>query len=200
MTQPKATQPSFTDVGADILLFRQLLSPEVCQQIIQVAEWITFDPSSILMGTVDPEVRSGGILPLDAQHPVQRSTQQLLYEKIQLIQRALYQHYGIKFPQVEGFSILRYRPGESYRRHVDNLLLASRMMELAQGIPTRDISIVGYLNDEFEGGETYFDRQDIKIKPATGDVIAFPSYYTHPHAALPVTQGTKYAFTTWLFY
>ncbi len=112
----------------------------------------------------------------------------------------LFKHYGIKFSQAEMCSILRYKPGQRYKRHVDNLLLSSRFQEVANGIPTRDISIVGYLNDDFEGGETLFDRQNIKVKPQAGSAIVFPSYYTHPHQSLPVIRGRKYSFTSWLFY
>jgi len=195
-----SVSPSFTDLGHEILLVENLLDPILCQHIIQVAECLEFDPAKILMGAVDGEVRSGGLLPLDGPEPLKQSTQDLLYGKIKFIQALLFDRYGIHFPQVETFSILRYQAGESYRRHVDNLLLANRMMELAQGIPTRDVSIVGYLNQDFEGGETYFDRQDIKIRPQTGTVLVFPSYFTHPHQALPVISGVKYAFTTWLYY
>lgn len=192
--------PQCKDLGQDILLVEHLLDPTLCQHIIQVAECIQFDPAKILMGAVDTEVRSGGLLPLNGDDPLQKSTQDLLYEKIKIIQNLLYSRYGIDFPNVEMFSILRYQAGEGYRRHVDNLLLASRMMEVAQGIPTRDISIVGYLNQDFSGGETFFDRQDIKVTPQTGSVLVFPSYFTHPHQALPVQSGVKYAFTTWLYY
>lgn len=194
------TSPRLLDLGQDILLVEKLLDATLCQHIIQVAECIQFDPSKILMGVVDREVRSGGLLPLDGDDPLQKSTQDLLYEKIKIIQGLIYGHYGIDFPNVERFSILRYRVGEGYRRHVDNLLLASRMMEVAEGIPTRDISIVGYLNQDFSGGETFFDRQDVKVIPQTGSVLVFPSSFTHPHQALPVQWGVKYAFTTWLYY
>ncbi|MDS3861141.1 2OG-Fe(II) oxygenase [Thermosynechococcaceae cyanobacterium BACA0444] len=194
------TSPRLLDLGQDILLVEKLLDATLCQHIIQVAECIQFDPSKILMGVVDREVRSGGLLPLDGDDPLQKSTQDLLYEKIKIIQGLIYGRYGIDFPNVERFSILRYQAGEGYRRHVDNLLLASRMMEVAEGIPTRDISIVGYLNQDFSGGETFFDRQDVKVIPQTGSVLVFPSSFTHPHQALPVQSGVKYAFTTWLYY
>ncbi|MGA0200034.1 MAG: 2OG-Fe(II) oxygenase, partial [Prochlorotrichaceae cyanobacterium] len=87
-----------------------------------------------------------------------------------------------------------------YKRHVDNLLFSSRLEEAARQVPIRDVSVVGYLNEAFEGGETYFDRQQVKITPRTGSVLVFPAYWTHPHASLPVRRGTKYAFTTWLFH
>ncbi|MBD2022365.1 2OG-Fe(II) oxygenase, partial [Leptolyngbya sp. FACHB-36] len=81
-----------------------------------------------------------------------------------------------------------------------NLLLESRFVEVANGIPTRDVSIVGYLNDTFEGGEILFDRQNLKVKPPAGGVLVFPSYYTHPYQTQPVARGRLYAFTSWLFH
>lgn len=189
------------DLGSEILLVEDLLEPSLCQHIIQIAECCQFKPSSILVNVVDTDVRSSGILPLgDKEGALQGSTNQLLLKKVEVIQQLLFKHYGIKFPHAEMCSILRYLPGQSYKRHVDNLLLASRFVEVANGIPTRDISVVGYLNDDFEGGETLFDRQNIKVKPQRGSVLVFPAYYTHPHQSLPVVRGKKYSFTSWLFH
>jgi prolyl 4-hydroxylase len=125
---------------------------------------------------------------------------QRILEKISVVQQLLLQVYGVKFPYAEPCTILRYQTGQFYKRHVDNLLLVSRFEELEQGMPTRDISIVGYLNDDFTGGETYFERQDVKVKPEAGAVLVFPAYFTHPHESLPILSGEKYAFTSWLFH
>jgi predicted 2-oxoglutarate/Fe(II)-dependent dioxygenase YbiX len=108
--------------------------------------------------------------------------------------------YGISFPVAETCSVLRYGPDQAYRRHVDNLLLGSRFEEAQRQLPTRDISVVGYLNDDFAGGETAFDRQELQIRPKQGTVLVFPSFFTYPHQALAVTSGRKYVFTTWLYY
>lgn len=191
---------SIKDLGAEILLVEHLLAPTLCSHIIQVAEYCNFEPATILVKTVDPHVRSGSFLPLNLSNSLQQSTNQLLLGQIVIVQQLLFQRYGIKFPHAETCSILRYTPGQSYKRHVDNLLLSSRKQERDQGIPTRDISIIGYLNDNFEGGETFFDRQDVKVKPQSGSILVFPAYYTHPHQSLPVLTGQKYAFTSWLYY
>lgn len=188
------------DLGSDILLVENLLEPSLCDHVIQVAECCQFQPASILINVVDTDVRHGGILALGGGNALQESTNQLLLNKIQVIQDLLFRRYGVKFPHAEMCSILRYLPGQNYKRHIDNLLLESRFVEIANGIPTRDISIVGYLNADFEGGETLFDRQNIKVKPQAGSVIVFPAYYTHPHQSLPVARGRKYAFTSWLFH
>lgn len=191
---------SVTELGADILLFEQLLDFSLCSHIIAIADCCQFEQAGIELTTVKTQIRSNELLYLGKPNSLLQSTNQLLLNKIYLIQEALYQIYKIKFPQIETCSILRYQSGQFYKRHVDNLLLSSRKEEAAQGVPTRDISIVGYLNDGFTGGETYFDRQNIKVKPQKGSVLVFPAYYTHPHQSLPVIAGCKYAFTSWLFH
>lgn len=189
-----------TPLGADLFRVSNLLSPSLCQHLIEVAECCRFEPASILVGQVDDDVRSNDLLALDRAGVLGESANGLLLTQIRIIQTLLRQEYGAPFGYAEPFSILRYETGQFYRRHVDNFLLSSRVQELEQGIPTRDISIVGYLNDDFVGGETYFDRQGVTVKPETGSAIVFPSHFTHPHQALPVSQGRKYAFTTWLYH
>ncbi|WP_009632485.1 prolyl hydroxylase family protein [Synechocystis sp. PCC 7509] len=191
---------SVTELGADILLFERLLDCSLCNHIIQIADCCTFQTAGIELAKVETQVRSNELLYLGETNTLLQSTNQLLLNRIYLIQETLYQNYRVKFSQIETCSILRYRPGQFYKRHIDNLLLASRREEASLGVPTRDVSIVGYLNDDFVGGETFFDRQNLKFIPQKGSVIVFPSYYTHPHQSLPVTQGCKYAFTSWLFH
>lgn len=192
--------PSLTALGSEIFLVKGLLEPSLCQHLIQVTHHCELQAADILIEQVDDQVRSNDLLRLGGEDPLLNSTNQLLFGKLVIVQQLLYQAYGVKFPYAEPCTILRYRAGQFYKRHIDNLLLASRFQEVEQGIPTRDISIVGYLNDGFEGGETYFDRHDLKVKPEAGAVLVFPAYFTHPHASLPIGKGEKYAFTSWLFH
>jgi len=62
------------------------------------------------------------------------------------------------------------------------------------------VSLVGYLNDNYDGGEIAFDMYDIKVKPDAGDLIIFPSNYMFMHKAMPVTSGVKYSIVTMLDY
>jgi prolyl 4-hydroxylase len=189
-----------TTLGPDLFRVSNLLSRSLCDHLIEVAECCPFESAGILVGQVDSDVRSNDLLALDRAGALGESANEILLTQIGIIQKLLRQEYGAPFGYAEPCSILRYETGQFYRRHVDNFLLSSRVQELEQGIPTRDISIVGYLNDDFEGGETYFDRQNIKVRPEAGSAIVFPSHFTHPHQALPVSQGRKYAFTTWLYH
>jgi Rps23 Pro-64 3,4-dihydroxylase Tpa1-like proline 4-hydroxylase len=90
----------------------------------------------------------------------------------------------------EGFQILKYEGNNYYKEHVDG----GFNLEVK-----RSVSFIFYLNDNFKGGETYFPRQDVTISPSIGDVLVFPSGYTHPHEAKQITEGTKYSAVIWSY-
>jgi hypothetical protein len=79
------------------------------------------------------------------------------------------------------FDIKVYNPGAEMGRHFD----------LHPDDNKTILSAVIYLNDDYEGGELYFDQQDIKIKPEAGCVIFFPSTEDFTHASLEIKSGQK---------
>ncbi len=190
---------TITALTPDIFLLQSLITPSLCDHLIQLTQFYQPEPAGVELGRVEAEVRSNTKLLLEGD-PVLTSTNELLLEQVGYVQDWLHAEYGIRFTRAEACSILRYETGEFYQRHVDNLLMPSRLEESQRGVPTRDVSVVGYLNDDFEGGETYFDRQLLKVKPQRGAVLVFPSFYAYPHQSLPVLTGTKYAWTTWLYF
>jgi predicted 2-oxoglutarate/Fe(II)-dependent dioxygenase YbiX len=65
-----------------------------------------------------------------------------------------------------------------------------------KGIPI--LSIVGLLNDNFEGGDfIMFDNYKINFKE--GDVIIFPSNFLYPHKVTPIKKGVRYSFVSWVY-
>lgn len=61
----------------------------------------------------------------------------------------------------------------------------------------RSFSAVLYLNNVINGGETYFDKFDISVKPEPGRLILFPSNYPYTHAAKPPVSNDKFVVVTW---
>lgn len=90
--------------------------------------------------------------------------------------------YSIDIGSLKSLSISKYFEGQSMGSHVDSY----------DNNPKEVLSIVLYLNDDYDGGELYFKNQNIKIKPEAGSLVAFPSIDPYFHESLPVTSGTKY--------
>lgn len=65
-----------------------------------------------------------------------------------------------------------------------------------RGIPT--LSIIGALNDNYQGGKlVMFEDQTIEL--SAGDVIIFPSNFLYPHKIEPIISGVRYSFVSWCF-
>jgi prolyl 4-hydroxylase len=92
--------------------------------------------------------------------------------------------------------ILRYGPGGEYKPHADaeNFFAGEGRWKR---VIDRDLSILLYLNDAFEGGEIAFPNFGLQFKPKAGLLVAFPSDARYVHAARQVTQGIRYALVSW---
>ena len=103
-------------------------------------------------------------------------------------------------------NVISYEPGQEFRLHADfldpNIVeLHAELRHLGQRVAT----IVTYLNEDFEGAETYFPKAGVKFRGGTGDAIAFvnvgndgkPDTNTH-HAGLPPTSGRKWVLSQWI--
>jgi len=63
-----------------------------------------------------------------------------------------------------------------------------------KGIPT--LTILGFLNDDYKGGELIM-FQDKVLHVKAGGVLIFPSIFLYPHKVEPVKKGTRYSFVSW---
>jgi hypothetical protein len=59
------------------------------------------------------------------------------------------------------------------------------------------LSMILYLNDDYDGGELVFKNQDINFKPSVGDIILFPSTWSYIHKSQEVTKGVKKIVGMW---
>ena len=89
----------------------------------------------------------------------------------------------------EAFNYIRYGEGQHFQEHHDHGFSYNCT-----------VSLVSYLNDDYEGGEIFFRLQGINYKPKAGDTVLFPSNFMYPHTAKVVTKGVKYSLVTMLDY
>ncbi len=97
---------------------------------------------------------------------------------------------------LEGPNVLRYQPStpdhpEWFHEHADAWNVASA---------TRQVSVIAYLNDVVQGGETVFPALDYSQRCEKGSVVLFPSNYLYHHIARPPESGPKIVVVTWIHF
>jgi len=101
------------------------------------------------------------------------------------------------FDGCNGYSIikfLRYNEDHQMAEHCDHI--SSLFDGKVKGIPM--LSVVGQLNEDFEGGE-FVMWGDKVIEFESGDLIIFPSNFMYPHRVDPVTKGARYSYVSWAY-
>jgi hypothetical protein len=93
-------------------------------------------------------------------------------------------YWGINVVYYEAFNFVKYNgPGQQFKIHADH-----------GPAYNTTVSVVVYLNDDYEGGELYFPRLDkLVYKPKIGDIAIFPSNYIYEHASRDMINGIKYS-------
>jgi len=100
------------------------------------------------------------------------------------------------FTDYQGYSHVRfnkYAENKKMALHADHI--HSMFDGERKGIPI--LTVLGILNDDYEGGE--FILIDEKINLSKGDMLVFPSNFMFPHKVEPVTKGTRYTFISWIW-
>lgn len=93
--------------------------------------------------------------------------------------------YQLSLEYEEATNFVKYGEGQHFSVHPDSGFSYSCT-----------VSTIGYINDDYEGGEYMMPYQNIKFIPEKGDVIVHPSDFIYAHASLSVTKGTKYSAVT----
>ena len=83
-----------------------------------------------------------------------------------------------------GYQIQETKPGGFYKWHQD-------------GMDSRILTIIWYLNDINEDGYTEF-YTGLKIKPEVGKILMFPALWPWVHRGYPPKSETKYICTGWI--
>ena len=191
---------------------QNFLSKKTCNEII---EWFDNDGQRIEKGL--PLLRQGptiNFITKESQVSNYRKAKDLGFRKngpvakkwgLPRLLKKLLKIKDIQF--CENWLFIKYTEGGEYKEHPDyveeDLPYAEDDKKKYGGLRLKTVLI--YLNDDFEGGETSFPWIDLKIKPKKGKLVVFDNVLSNLeknmytiHAGLPVKKGTKYVILTWL--
>jgi predicted 2-oxoglutarate/Fe(II)-dependent dioxygenase YbiX len=107
--------------------------------------------------------------------------------------------YEIEILESEIPQILSYSVGGHYRPHVDGESLWQTPNDelIWKKSMDRDLSMVFFLNDDYEGGDFVFPDLKVRIRPEPGMLVSFPSNHYYKHGVEPVTKGNRYSIVCW---
>jgi len=127
-------------------------------------------------------------LPLDV---IQNTTQAIQ----NLYNNQLIHTYKQSLKNIESPQLLYYPIGGKYDAHNDSEDFVNGKLKQ---VCDRDVTILVYLNDDYEGGELEFKNFGVSLKPKARTLIAFPSYIEYTHQVHPVTSGERYTIVSWI--
>lgn len=112
--------------------------------------------------------------------------------RLDAIRDAAASHFGVTLSDTEQPQFLVYREGDFFVRHADRD---------RGGANRRAVSLVVFINDDFEGGSLRFfgevdgEQLALNIEPAAGLLIAFRS--ETPHEVEAVRSGVRFTAVSW---
>jgi hypothetical protein len=187
MSKTDGSQTNQLQAFEDCYLVRDAVSPAFCDKLIQ-------EYSKPEVEKLPPTIGGGeGSIDLDIRN-VQR-LQLPLYAGIGATLTAIGLNvnndiwkYDITHSNQSEF--LMYDVKGKYETHVDTF--HQRTNE------TRKLTVLVFLNDDFEGGKFYIANGHERMYPeqSKGTVLIFPSFM--PHGVEPITKGIRYSIVTWM--
>ncbi len=170
--------------------FGALFTPAECLYLVEAA-------TPMLEPSVVVDRRSGRQL----RDPVRTSdgmgfTWPLENPAVHALNRRIAAASGTGVEQGEPLQVLRYRPGQQYRPHLDAIPGFANQ---------RIMTMLVWLSDDYEGGETSFLKSGLELRGAVGDAVLFRNVDAQgrrdeatAHAGLPVTKGEKMIASRWI--
>lgn len=195
------TGRGFAEMDDDYILpkvYENFITEKECDYILNKASPI-FVQSEVagIVSIVDTETRKSETAWIDRNDPIAKNVIDRVCKIVNL-----------PFENAESLQVVKYKPGGFYKAHHDSYCGDSNEhLEFEKNGGQRKVTMVIYLSDGFEGGETNFPELDKKYKPPKcGGLLFYPlenktKGKCHPkalHGGLPVISGDKYIVNVWL--
>ena len=78
--------------------------------------------------------------------------------------------------------VIRWTEGLSQPPHID----------ACEGLEYRDFGCIIYINDDDEGGHTYYPDNKLNIKPMSGMIVVHPGDSNYYHGVTEIKNNTRY--------
>lgn len=185
----------------DFIFIENSIPKDLCENIISYTSDKEYHQHGY--GLYNGEITNNGEKELEVlypelleEHPLVDELTRISVTTAQNYLTNIYSHDDLCSFQLNGLSKIRfnkYEQGTEMRAHQDHI--HTLFDGTVKGIPT--LSLVGLLNDDFDGGEFCFYNKPLALKQ--GDILIFPSLFMYPHNVTEVTKGVRHSFVSWFY-
>ena len=171
-----------------IVKFHNVLSNEECQALIECAA-SRLERSKLANKEISQIRTSSGMFFDENENPL-----------ITTIEKRVSALMNLPIEHAEGLQILHYKPGEEFKAHFDYF-----GAHHPSNKNNRISSLVMYLNEVEQGGETTFPNLGLTVTPTKCSAVYFEYFYNDQrlneltlHSGAPVIRGEKWVATQWI--
>ncbi|KAL8026625.1 hypothetical protein ABFX02_14G040700 [Erythranthe guttata] len=202
-------KPEIVSWSPRVVVFHNFLSAEECDYLRAIAK-----PRLQVSTVVDAKTGKGVKSTLRTSSGMFVSVEERMYPMIQAIEKRISVYSQVPVENGERIQVLRYEKDQLYRPHHDYFSDTYNLKYGGQRVAT----MLMYLSDNVEGGETYFPQAGsgecscggkmvtgLCVKPLKGDAVLFWSMgldgQSDPkslHAGCEVISGEKWSATKWM--
>lgn len=173
------------------LAYHGAFSKETCQKIIKTIESNAGEEAGVGNlpdGSINKEIRDVNRITIPISNGIGATL-----TGIGLNLNNTYYKFDIDGSNQSEF--LRYGIGGHYNVHLDTFFDMHDEQHMKM---SRKLTILLFLNDDFEGGKLFLQTGDERYYPPqkAGTVVVFPSFI--PHSVEPVTKGERVSLVNWL--
>jgi len=175
-----------------IIVFDNAVSEDMCDEIIakHIADGMNPDSGkqsrqeSYTQVTEDVEQR-GISLGMDPHH-------------YNTIANSIVDNCGLQHSHIEAIDIYNYDKGRYLDLHHDYPYFPDKINYYSHGSNDRVGTAILYLNDDYEGGTTFFPKLNVDVKPKKGSMLYFKQSYDEAknwstiHESTVISKGTKW--------
>lgn len=182
----------------DYVKIYRWLEPEFCEKIREELKSATWK-QHVFYNADGEYVTQSGNRELDVSWEEIPSKPELTQQVWQAVSKYILEDFkNPYFNGWQGFTNIRFNRYQHDRLmalhcdHIHDMFDGQR-----KGIPT--LTILGALNNDYEGGEFLMFDEEKEFKIKAGEIMIFPSVFLYPHRVAPVTKGVRDTFVSWVW-
>ena len=145
---------------------------------------------------------------VDKEHIVRLKKQELFDKYRDLMRSKAEELYGLNLNKDRDLDFFVHPVGSYLEPHTDIIDyfqpevydVGSLLEQQEKAFPflwSGHLSIITYLNDNYDGGILYFPDQDVHIQPRPGMLVMFPGNLHFLHGVTEISNNTRYTVSLW---